>query len=257
MDRVPTVGRDSDYYYASNSRGDSQEPSNAKDEFDEQLEAATRTSAIDYRKFVLASRVTAWFRRSTDDGVTNAVRVLNLMEQGGGDTPRQFYRLLEHMDKSDEKCWLRTFTILLQITRSNGENMGEYILRFFHLDILDRRLGTLTKPELENKVAQLLSSSKAEHKLISGRIWELQWQMCTVKAFHETIKQIFAPGEMILPVTKQILIKKGGTGAIYMIEVPWECVHQSLAAKLKRKPYINYDADGNWEGEVRYQINYI
>ena len=34
-----------------------------------------------------------------------------------------------------------------------------------------------------------------------------------------------------------------------MIEVPWECVHQSLAAKLKRKPYVNF-VEGNWEGEV-------
>ena len=247
---IPGIRRDSDCDMLSNSMGSTQEPRCAKEEFDEELEAATRISAIDNRKFILASRITAWLRRS-NYGVTNAVRVLNCMVQGEGDKPRQFERLLIHMDDSDEKCWLRTFAILLQITRSNGDNMGEHIVRFFNLDILDHRLGTLTKSDLRNIVAQLLKIPKSEQNIISDAIWELQWQMCTVKAFHETFKRIFAPGEMILPVTKLTLIKKGGTGAIYMIEVPWECVHQRLADKLKRKPYANYDSDTNWVGEVR------
>jgi len=250
MDYAPAAKQDSDCDMSSNPRANMQEPSSAKHEFDEQLQAATRISAVDNRKFILDSRVTAWLRRSTNNGVTNAARVLNLTVQGGGDTPRQFDRLLGHMGEADGKCWLRTFAILLQINCSNGENMGKHIVRFFHLDILDYRLGTLTKEELKN-IAKHLDIIKSEHDFITDRIWELQWQMCTVKAFDETFKQIFPPGQMILPVTKQALIKKGGTGAIYMIEVPWECVHRSLAVKVKRKPYDNYDEDGKWEGQVR------
>src|SRR5690242_16080349 len=112
--------------------------STAIDDFNSQLEACRRVSEIDGRSFILASRVLDWFRDppNKEPGTkgTNAGRVLNAV-YGTDDTgPNLVNRLLSHMRDDDDKCWLRTFTILLQL------NMGKLISRFYNLDVLDSKL---------------------------------------------------------------------------------------------------------------------
>ena len=223
----------------------------ALEDFYQQLDACRRVSEIDDRSFILTSRLLEWFREhpNKDPGAkgTNAGRVLNAVYGTEDAGPNIISRLIFHMGDLDDKCWLRTFTVLLQLTGPKG-NMGKFINRFYSLDVLDKYL-PMGKNDLYSKILSM-GFADEEAAGFAMKFWELQWELYAHKAFHEAYDQIYAAGEMILPITTKVSLKEGGAGTIFGIEVPCECIPPSLSSKIKKSPYTKEDEDGNPEGEV-------
>ncbi|KAH6656535.1 hypothetical protein BKA67DRAFT_531800 [Truncatella angustata] len=209
-------------------------------EFLAQIKAAKRTSAIDDRDFILASRILQWFRSPSPKdksftGRNNAARVLHAV-CGVDDTPHRNTKLLDHIN-NDSRCWLRTFAVLLQMDHED-QNMGRYIHRFAELDFLDQRLGCPVKDNLKEEVLQYLNISPPDAERLAKEFEDLQWQLYTDTTLNEADNQVYHYGtRKILPITQKVVLTEGDTSAIYQIEVPCECIPPSLAARVKRKPY--------------------
>lgn len=228
---------------------------NALEDFKHELEAAQRWSIIDDRRFVLASRISHWLRApyggdSTSAGSTNARRILEALYGPDHDGHDEIDLLLEQMEKERKECWLRVFAILLQMNR-NGQNMGRYIFALFRQKISDTSIGHLTN----NDISQLESVfceqgfDETESKSLVSQFTTLQWELCTREALH-TQGRIYTHGSnMIIPVTDKILLKEGGTGKLYIVEVPTECIPPTSAQEIQGKHYTRYNEDGT-EGEV-------
>jgi hypothetical protein len=224
----------------------------ALEDFKRELEAAQRFSVIDKRRFILASRISQWLRAphhgsATPAGSTNARRILETLYGQNHDGHDEIDVLLEHMAKENNDCWLRVFAILLQMVH-NGQNMGRYIYALFKQQILDKSIGRLTDSDLEYALNEA-GFGEAESKRLASQFMTLQWELCTRESLH-TLGRSFTHGrKMIIPVTRKVLLKEGGTGKLYIIEVPTECIPSALTKEIEGKHYTRYNEDGT-EGEV-------
>lgn len=227
---------------------------NALDDFKRELETAQRWSIIDDRRFILASRISHWLRapcdgNATPEGSTNARRILEALYGPNHDRPAEIDLLLGHMAQDNKDCWLRIFAILLQMEH-NGQNMGKHIYALFKQKILDASIGHLTESHLESMFNDVLVGfDDTDSKRLASQFTSLQWELCTRETLH-TQGRVFTHGSnMIIPVTKKILLKEGGTGMLYIVEVPTECIPLTLTEEIEGKHYTRYNEDGT-EGEV-------
>ncbi|KAL1880072.1 hypothetical protein Daus18300_001435 [Diaporthe australafricana] len=227
---------------------------NALDDFKHELKAAQRWSIIDGRRFVLASRIANWLRAppegsATPHASTNTRRILEALYGPNHDRPDEIDWLLRSMGRNNRDCWLRTFAILLQMEH-NGQNMGKHMNAFFTQKILDARIGHLA----ENHVGPIFTDigfDAGDSKRLAIQFTNLQWEFCTREAFDTVFGRIYEHGSnMIIPVTKKVLLKEGGTGMLYIVEVPRECIPFALAEEIEGPHYTRYNEDGT-EGEVR------
>ncbi|KAJ0103838.1 uncharacterized protein J7T55_000466 [Diaporthe amygdali] len=230
-----------------------QDGQNALDDFKRELEKAQRWSIIDDRRFILASRIANWLRTSPDgnapDSSTNARRILKALYGPNHGRPDEIDWLLIHMGQDNKECWLRIFTILLQMEH-NGQNMGKHVNAFFKQKILDTSIGHLTDSSLWDIFHQV-GFDLANSKRLAAEFSDLQWELCTREAFDKVFGRFYDHGsKMIIPVTRKVLLKEGGTGTLYIIEVPRECIPHTLAKEIEGRHYTRYNEDGT-EGEVR------
>lgn len=227
----------------------------AIDDFRHELKAARRRSVIDDRYFILTSRIAHWLRappdgHATPDGSSNARRILEALYGPNHGRPDEINLLLDHMKEDNTHCWLRIFTILLQMEHS-GQNMGKHICAFFKQRILDKSIGQLTESHLEPMFRDIGFSRNDSERLAAEFSW-LQWELCTREAFDKVFGRFYDYGkDWIIPVTKKVLLKEGGTGILYIVEVPSECVPVALAKEIEGRQYIRYNEDGT-EGEVSH-----
>lgn len=231
---------------------------NAIDDFEYELKAARRRSVIDDRHFILASRIAHWLRappddHATPDGSSNARRILETLYGPFHGRPDEINWLLDHMEKNNTDCWLRIFTILLQMEH-HGENMGKHIYAFFKQKILDTSIGQLTESRLE-PIFKDIGFSRCDSEKLATEFSRLQWELCTRDAFDKVFGRFYDYGkDWIIPITKKVLLKEGGTGTLYIVEVPSECVPMDLAKEIEGRQYIRYNDDGT-EGEVSQNYN--
>lgn len=227
----------------------------AVDDFKHELRAARRRSVIDHRYFILASRIARWLRappdgRATPDGSSNARRILEALYGPDHGRPDEINWLLDHMKEDNTHCWLRIFTILLQMEHS-GQNMGKHIHAFFQQKILDTSIGHLTKSRLE-PMFRNIGFSRNDSERLATEFLRLQWELCTREALDKVFGRSYDFGkDWIIPVTKKVLLKEGGTGTLYIVEVPSECVPMALEKEIEVRQYIRYNEDGT-EGEVSH-----
>jgi hypothetical protein len=206
------------------------------EDFQRQLESCRRTSKLDGRDFILASVMSDWFRSplEPDGTLTNAERVLNAVYTTSDRQPNMLNQLLKHTAENDEKCWLRTFTILLQMKLGNL-TMGRLINRFYDHAMLDLKL-PFGKDSLF-KHFHFIGFPRDEAQRLAVEFWTLQYELCTQKLLNEAYGQIFTYGEDILPITDMFSVREGGSGILQGIEVPYDCLPQSLKDKIRNKTY--------------------
>lgn len=226
----------------------------AIDEFQDKLHDARRHSAIDNRCFILASRIANWLRSSPDghatpEGTPNARRILEELYGPKHDRPFEIELLLKDMGQDNKHCWLRIFTILLQM-EYNGQNMGKHIYEFFTQKILDTDIGKLTESYLE-PFFRHIGIYPNDCNRLAREFARLQWELCTRDTFDQVYGRLgdYERG-WIIPVTKKIPLKVGGTGTLYIVEVPSECIPSALARQIEGRQYPSYNEDGRNEGEV-------
>jgi len=213
--------------------------------FNKQLQACRRRSTIDGRPFILASRLIDWLRSPVDDpnASTNAGRILNEVYPRSDELdPKMRTRLLSFSDDSNSKCWLRIVTILLQMP-AYLRSFAEIIKIFHELGISDLKL-PIDKQDtnITRQLKNFVFTSQATTDFIN-EFDRLQWELVCDKAFDEDHIDGYPHPHlgMILPVTGKECTKQGGQGAIFMIEVPAECLPQTLSEKMRRKPYAKDD----------------
>lgn len=231
----------------------------AIEDFEHKLKEAQRFSALSTsqdnvpRRFVLASRVSDWFRSAPRDGTddsTNAARVLSAV-LGPNAQPNERHLLLRTMDRDDNLCWLRVFTILLQI-KYEGENMGKYITRFYNRPVVDRHLG---HKYIHSDVANIfygieLVKYRSDAEKLATEFCSLQWELCTGSVFDGARNREWEYDCTIIPITNMIPLKEGGTGKVFIVEVPRECIPKRLEDRMSLKLYTRFNDDGTPEGEV-------
>lgn len=226
----------------------------AIDEFKRKLHDSRRQSAIDNRWFILASRIANWLRsppdgHATAEGTPNARRILEELYGPKHGRPDEIDRLLKHMGQDNKECWLRVLTILLQMEH-DGQNMGKHIYEFFKQKILDTSIGKLTESYLEPKFRHMKIDPN-ERSRLAREFSRLQWELCTRDTFDQVHGCVYEYGrEWIIPVTEKNPLKEGGTGTLYIVEVPSECIPSALAEQIGGRQYTRINENGTG-GEVR------
>jgi hypothetical protein len=207
------------------------------EDFRRQLALCRRISIIDGRPFILAKRLLDWFRSKPTPTGTNASRVLSAV-CGSHDVlnPHLHSTLLANMDTHQPgvKKWLKTFAILLQLGR------GRFIGRFWTAKLCDDRM-PISKEQLRDAWLEFgLHVEEAEKLANSFRV--LQLELHTVNAFDETRGTIYTHENVILPFTSKETARVGGSGSIFNVLVPVECIHTTLGSKIKADPF---EMEGN------------
>jgi len=230
----------------------------ALEDFRVELELCRRVSQIDKRPFFLTERLAKWFRSpssSNQDGEskgTNAGRLL-LIVSDSVERPNFVPTLLEHMADDDNQCWLRVFAILLQLdlgridpdSSAGRAHLGhaKMLNRFFHTGLLDRKL-PIGENDLFKEISNTFSMETGEAKEFAQQFWRLQWEFCTRDAFDNAYNRTYGFDKMILPICTIDAVKPGGSGRIFQVEVPVECIPDSLARKITARPYRKDDPQG-------------
>jgi hypothetical protein len=213
------------------------------DDFYRQWDLCRRFSAIDGRPFILAKRLLDWFPTYPTPNATNAGRVLSAV-CGSNDHrhPNLHYTLLTNMDirKPDVKRWLKTFAILLQLGR------GKFIGRFWTAKLCDDRM-PISNEDLRTAWLDF-GFPEDEAQDLANRFRDLQLQLHTINAFYDTNGTSYTHDTMILPFTTKEAARVGGSGSIFNVSVPVECIHKTLTEKIKAKPFP-IEREGE-EGEV-------
>ncbi len=227
----------------SSMPGEHREPStpqfnNALDEFRAQLAVCTRDSAIDRRPFILTRRLAKWFRDSPAHGAplkeSNAARLLRLVSV----RPPVVSELLGHMEDTDGLCRLRVFAILLQLDLEALDThltRARMLGRLSDAGILDRKL-PMDEGYLYERI-RALGIDEKDAKDFAGSFWRHQWAFCASAAFDDSYNTTHGSGEMILPICTMEPVKLDGPKRVFHIEVPVECVPDSLAHKITAKPH--------------------
>jgi hypothetical protein len=215
-----------------------EEPRDPLEEFYALLEACKMKSVIHtpHREFIQVSRLLTWFRShwKHETRKTNAGRVL-MAVYDSNDPPNLIHDLLQVM-MPGEQCWLKIFIILLQL------NKGTYIEKFWNLGIVDQRL-PIGAEELRSKIYNMFGPLDDEAYKFANDFFELQFQLLAKDSLDSTNGRILDPVH-ILPVCKMDPIKPGGSGKIFQIEVPCDCVCTNILKKIRSKPYKKDGQDG-------------
>lgn len=222
--------------------------------FYEELKNCTRESKFydTPTRFILASRLLDWLREKPEDGEQSA-RVNIILEtvyHGVEPYPGAFSIFDETMGKSDKRCWLKLFVILLQMAEDGS--FARTLHRFFQADIFDTRLthDFLSSPKLFEVIKATEVYDRATWQQAVNWFCHLAKQLLTRSAI--TMHHQRSMGEdTILPITAKDDLSPGGQGNISRIEVPHECVSHDLVNRLRclRREAIS---DENYpDGKVR------
>jgi hypothetical protein len=143
--------------------------------------------------------------------------------KGLSSIPNRIHELLLDI-KPGPECWLKVFTILLQM------DMGHHIDELWRNHFVDRRL-PFSKEEC-GKISRLLQLDSAD--TFANNFFELQYQLCAEESLDSPNGQML-DSMRILPVCKLEPVKPDRT-VIFLIEVPHECIPKTVEEKIKRKP---------------------
>jgi hypothetical protein len=204
-------------------------------EFRRQLEACRLVSAFERRKFILVPCLLSWFGQGD-----NAKLLLTEVWDPKEATLPSHHRQTLLGNIGQRKCWLKVFTVLVQMKDSKGKGLGQHIKHFWFNDHYDSKI-PMSLDTLRDQFKGI-GFDKTEAARLAEDFHALQLELCT-DSLENPYNKTFGFNRKPLPITDKEKINEGSIGKVYQVEVPCECIPKSLSDKISINPYSKVNSD--------------